>query len=283
MCPQLSTLHVTLSRTWKWTDHLVPNTTSAMIRFIHVLSPQLVRLALWGDHKSAMPKILEGVQHARFSRPRVLHIDWIQYVSSQGNIDTSGSCANILVHCNSQLWSLSIRHDTYSGDPRLLVAYLNHNCGVLKDLRRLDLDLGEIEGDQCCVGPSFRVDTQKRTLDSVHQLRGLRHLILRQSIMWSADPDGSTGVVSGFSPRSTFRAEPRTFRSLITLSFSLQYLRAQIFEDLAEAAPCLEEVDLEFAEFWLPVTVTGGSASMETEIRCASRVSPSSLKLLLAV
>jgi hypothetical protein len=273
VCRRLSTLCIDSRRIWKWHNHLVSTATSAIVHFMIALSPRLEHLSLSGDKESAMPKILEGVQQTQFPRLHAFDVDLIQDRTQDEMIDTFSSCANFLLSHGGLLRSLSIRPERDLVHQRVLLDFLEHDCGVTTSLRRLDLDLGDIGGDWHGVGPAQHVNSQRRYLDSVAQLRGLKHLVLRQNVMWSADSVSSTGVVSAFSPRSTFRATPRTFKSLRTLSFSVLYLRAQVFEDLAEAAPRLEEVDIEFTELWCPIT--GGGSNPENVTDCASRVSPS--------
>jgi hypothetical protein len=274
-CPKLSTLCMTSYRAWGGSrdhDYLVPSATAPIVRFINALSLQLSHLGLLGESQSAMPRILEGVQHIRFSRLRTFHVDLIHDRFRDEVVDTFSSCANLLVSHDSSLRSLSIRPQVAFMQRNILSDFLENDCGVIASLRRLDLDLGESNG-QYGIGQGSPGETLCRVLDSIQQLRGLKHLVLRQPVVWSVNPRISIGtVMSGFSPHSTLRKTPRTFKFLRTVSFSLHYLRAQIFEDLAEAIPRLEQVDLEFQEVWHSVEEHGSDSVMEIRIGFAVRL-----------
>jgi hypothetical protein len=255
-CPKLSTLCITSCRARGGSrdhDYLEPSATAPIVHFINALSPQLLHFGLLGESQSAMPRILGGLQQTRFPRLRAFHADLILNKFGSEVADTFSSCANFLVSHDGSLRSLSIRPDLGFMHRNSLSDFLENDCGVIASLRRLDLDLGEING-QYGIRKAVPADILCRVLDSIQQLRGLKHLVLRQPVAWFVNPGISIGtVMSGFSPHSTFRKTPRTFKFLRTVSFSVQQLRAQIFEDLAEAIPRLEEVDLEFQEVWHPV------------------------------
>jgi hypothetical protein len=274
-CPKLSTLCITSRRAWGGSrdyDYLVPSATAPIVQFINALSPQLLHFGLLGEIQSVMPRILEGLQQARFPRLHAFHVDLIHDRFRDEVADTFSSCANFLVSHDSSLRSLSIRLQMGSMHRNILLDFLENDCGVIASLRRLDLDLGEINGPHG-ITRAPPADSICRALDSIQQLRGLKHLVLRQPVVWSVNPRILIGtVMSGFSPHSTFRKTPRTFKFLRTVSFSLRYLRAQIFEDLAEAMPHLEEVDLEFQEVWHSVEVHGNDSVMEIRFGIAVRL-----------
>jgi hypothetical protein len=219
-----------------------------------------------------MSRILEELQKRRFPCLRAFHVDLIHV----NDIHTYSSSAKFLLSQGDCLSSLSIRPQMDFVSQSVLSDFFERDCGVLTGLRRLDLDLASMHG-RYDVGSGLHADYQRRFLDFIQQLRGLKHLVLRQPVMWSVDQCSSTGaVMSGFNPRSTFGNTPRTFKALRTLSLCVKHLRAQIFQDMMEAAPRLEEVELEFQEVWYPIQGRGSRTEHDIvfEVRPMPHVPP---------
>jgi hypothetical protein len=260
LCKALSTLRIEVSPENAYDSRPV---SKSMGKFVMALSAQLVSFALLlGDDSSSGPRILvgdrdSGAAHVEtdFPRLRALRIDLASELSSSW---TSYLLSTCLIRHHSLIQSLSIRYHAVwrrgNSDFRAqpLIDLLLLDVSEMNSVRKLDLDVDPLLKDNYGAWPTHGLEDQKQILDAIGLIEGLEELRFRPTVTWEPNPRTTTGVASMLSPASTFSGHSRIFRSLKNLYINLLYLRAQIFEDMAEGAPQLESIHIVFQEFWLP-------------------------------
>jgi hypothetical protein len=269
LCEKLSVLCINSSRIL-YSYH---NITAAVkvVDFINALSYQLVSIGLLGDEKSLMPYIIDGVQYMHFPHLRALYADLIQGVDhlEHTSWDTFVPMANLLVRHKGHVRSISLRHRSHQmREVTTLKSWLDliQRCGIVTSLRRLDIDMGKIIRDYHGTPTSRYLDDQRRLFDSIQRIPTLEDLRLRPAMYWIPNPGNASGSISSFSPLATFQATPRIFSTLKKLSVCVVYLRAQLFEEVAQAAPRLEKVDVEFQELWHPLQDSAPRVSFHSNL-----------------
>jgi hypothetical protein len=246
--------------------------TKTITKFVTALRGQLVSFAILKTRTPMTPRFLLGLgdlgngasarthrqPETDFPRLRALRIDAWQYFT-HGRAARNWTLLSLvtnLVNHYSHLRTLNIRYHCHDNHALMIppLSTTELEMGVMKNLRRLDLDLvlgsGPYANVHHGVWPSYHVDTQKRILDDIHLILidGPEELRLNLPVAWAQDPctDSNSGVASVWNSIITFGSEPRIFQSLQKLSINVPCLRAQIFEDLREGAPRLDSMRLEF-------------------------------------